>query len=130
MLHFETRERIDNLLVLLIGSIPISMLNGFVSYHGYWIPYPSKQGVITKRLTAIEKMAQMDVLYYAKTGTLANNKLSVDRNLIEVFAKGVAKEHMILLAARASGTENQDAIDDAIVEMLTDPKEVLLNSYF
>lgn len=72
----------------------------------------------------------MDVLYYAKTGTLANNKLSVDRNLIEVFAKGVDKEHMILLAARALGTENQDAIDDAIVEMLTDPKEVLLNSYF
>lgn len=71
-------------------------------------------------------MAQMDVLYYAKTGTLANNKLSVDRNLIEVFAKGVDKEHMILLAARASGTENQDAI----VEMLTDRKEVLLNSYF
>lgn len=72
----------------------------------------------------------MDVLYYAKTGMLANNKLSVDRNLIEVFAKGVDKEHMVLLAARALGTENQDAIDDAIVEMLTDPKEVLPNSYF
>lgn len=40
------------------------------------------------------------------------------------------KEHMILLAARASRTENQDVFDAAIVGMLADPKEVLLNSYF
>lgn len=31
---------------------------------------------------------------------------------------------MILMAARASRTENQDAIDTAIVGMLADPKEV------
>lgn len=31
---------------------------------------------------------------------------------------------MVLLAARASRTENQDAIDTAIVGMLADPKEV------
>lgn len=30
---------------------------------------------------------------------------------------------MILMAARASRTENQDAIDTAIVGMLADPKE-------
>lgn len=31
---------------------------------------------------------------------------------------------MILLAARASRTENQDAIDTAVVAMLSDPQEV------
>jgi hypothetical protein len=31
---------------------------------------------------------------------------------------------VILMAARASRTENQDAIDTAIVGMLADPKEV------
>ncbi|XLU60961.1 hypothetical protein S245_020170 [Arachis hypogaea] len=36
---------------------------------------------------------------------------------------GVEKEYVILLAARASRTENQDAIDAAIVRMLADPKE-------
>ncbi|KAK2395343.1 plasma membrane ATPase [Trifolium repens] len=36
---------------------------------------------------------------------------------------GVDKEHVILLAARAARTENQDAIDSAIVGMLADPKE-------
>ena len=77
-------------------------------------------------MTAIEEMAGMDVLCSDKTGTLTLNKLSVDRNLIEVFAKGVEKEYVILLAARASRTENQDAIDAAIVGMLADPKEVYI----
>ncbi|KAK2399136.1 plasma membrane ATPase [Trifolium repens] len=58
-----------------------------------------------------------------KTGTLTLNKLSVDKNLIEVFARGVDKDQVILLAARASRTENQDAIDAAIVGMLADPQE-------
>ncbi|KAF2590508.1 hypothetical protein F2Q70_00041364 [Brassica cretica] len=83
----------------------------------------SLQGAVTKRMTAIEEMAGMDVLLSDKTGTLTLNKLTVDKNLVELFAKGVDREHVILLAARASRIENQDAIDAAIVGMLADPKE-------
>lgn len=36
------------------------------------------------------------------------------------------KDTIVLLAARASRLENQDAIDAAIVNMLADPKEVAL----
>lgn len=36
-------------------------------------------------MTAIEEMAGMDVLCSDKTGTLTLNKLSVDKNLIEVI---------------------------------------------
>lgn len=43
---------------------------------------------------------------------------------IQVFTKGVDQEQVMLMAARASRTENQDAIDTAIVGMLADPKEV------
>lgn len=43
------------------------------------------QGAITKRMTAIEEMAGMDVLCSDKTGTLTLNKLTVDKNLIEVM---------------------------------------------
>ncbi|KAE8661383.1 Plasma membrane ATPase 1 [Hibiscus syriacus] len=96
--HRKYRPGIDNLLVLLIGS-----------YH--------------KRMTAIEEMAGMDVLCSDKTGTLTLNKLTVDKNLIEVFAKGVDPDTVVLMAARAFRTENQDAIDSAIVGMLADPKE-------
>lgn len=36
-------------------------------------------------MTAIEEMAGMDVLCSDKTGTLTLNKLTVDKNLIEVL---------------------------------------------
>lgn len=105
-------------------------------------------------MTAIEEMAGMDVLCSDKTGTLTLNKLTVDKNLIEVrwwkmflaslylsvqyqhvlnilsnltnkvFAKGVDPDTVVLMAAQASRLENQDAIDTAIVGMLADPKEV------
>ncbi|EOY24242.1 H(\\+)-transporting atpase plant/fungi plasma membrane type, putative isoform 2 [Theobroma cacao] len=82
-----------------------------------------QQGAITKRMTAIEEMAGMDVLCSDKTGTLTLNKLTVDKNLIEVFVNNVDKDMVVLMAARASRLENQDAIDAAIVAMLGDPKE-------
>ncbi|KAK1366798.1 Plasma membrane H+ ATPase [Heracleum sosnowskyi] len=83
----------------------------------------SQQGAITKRMTAIEEMAGMDVLRTDKTGKLTLSKISVDKNLIEVFAKGFDKERVLLCAARASRTENQDSIDAATVGTLADPKE-------
>jgi H+-transporting ATPase len=43
---------------------------------------------------------------------------------LQVFARGVDKDLVCLLAARASRLENQDAIDAAIVGILADPKEV------
>ncbi|GAA0161860.1 primary active transporter [Lithospermum erythrorhizon] len=121
--HRKYRDGIDNLLVLLIGGIPIAMPTVLSVTMAIGSHRLSQQGAITKRMTAIEEMAGMDVLCSDKTGTLTLNKLSVDKNLVEVFAKGVDKDHVILLAARASRTENQDAIDTAIVGMLADPKE-------
>ncbi|KAK9055250.1 hypothetical protein SSX86_026333 [Deinandra increscens subsp. villosa] len=121
--HRQYRSGIDNLLVLLIGGIPIAMPTVLSVTMAIGSHRLSQQGAITKRMTAIEEMAGMDVLCSDKTGTLTLNKLSVDKNLIEVFAKGVDKEQVLLYAARASRMENQDAIDAAIVGTLADPKE-------
>ncbi|KAJ0053856.1 hypothetical protein Pint_00108 [Pistacia integerrima] len=117
------RVGIDNLLVLLIGGIPIAMPTVLSVTMAIGSHRLSQQGAITKRMTAIEEMAGMDVLCSDKTGTLTLNKLTVDKNLIEVFAKGVDKDMVVLMAARASRLENQDAIDAAIVSMLADTKE-------
>ncbi|WCJ22997.1 Plasma membrane ATPase [Euphorbia peplus] len=117
------RTTIDNLLVLLIGGIPIAMPTVLSVTMAIGAHRLSQQGAITKRMTAIEEMAGMDVLCSDKTGTLTLNKLTVDKNMIEVFAKGVDKDMVVLMAARASRLENQDAIDAAIVAMLGDPKE-------
>ncbi|KAL0429748.1 UNVERIFIED_CONTAM: Plasma membrane ATPase 4 [Sesamum radiatum] len=121
--HRKYRDGIDNLLVLLIGGIPIAMPTVLSVTMAIGSHRLSEQGAITKRMTAIEEMAGMDVLCSDKTGTLTLNKLTVDRNLIEVFAKDLDKESVILLGARASRVENQDAIDACIVGMLADPKE-------
>lgn len=117
--HRAYRPGIDNLLVLLIGGIPIAMptvlsVTMAIGSHRLaqqvcislmtvltkWWPGQKAQkllyyilncilffflqGAITKRMTAIEEMAGMDVLCSDKTGTLTLNKLTVDKNLIEV----------------------------------------------
>ncbi|KAF7069909.1 hypothetical protein CFC21_075482 [Triticum aestivum] len=121
--HRAYRPGIDNLLVLLIGGIPIAMPTVLSVTMAIGSHRLSQQGAITKRMTAIEEMAGMDVLCSDKTGTLTLNKLTVDKNLVEVFERGITQDQVILMAARASRTENQDAIDTAIVGMLADPKE-------
>ncbi|KAL0377506.1 UNVERIFIED_CONTAM: Plasma membrane ATPase 1 [Sesamum radiatum] len=121
--HRDYRPGIDNLLVLLIGGIPIAMPTVLSVTMAIGSHRLSQQGAITKRMTAIEEMAGMDVLCSDKTGTLTLNKLTVDKNLIEVFVKGVDADTVVLMAAQASRLENQDAIDAAIVGMLADPKE-------
>ncbi|KDP38637.1 hypothetical protein JCGZ_03990 [Jatropha curcas] len=121
--HRNYREGIDNLLVLLIGGIPIAMPTVLSVTMAVGSHRLSQQGAITKRMTAIEEMAGMDVLCSDKTGTLTLNKLTVDKSLIEVLASDLDKDFVVLLAARASRIENQDAIDASIVGMLGDPKE-------
>ncbi|KAL4335966.1 hypothetical protein GQ457_07G038250 [Hibiscus cannabinus] len=117
------RDGIDNLLVLLIGGIPIAMPTVLSVTMAIGAHRLSQQGAITKRMTAIEEMAGMDVLCSDKTGTLTLNKLTVDKSLIEVFVSGMDADTLMLIAARASRVENQDAIDASIVGMLGDPKE-------
>ncbi|KAF9686246.1 hypothetical protein SADUNF_Sadunf03G0138900 [Salix dunnii] len=117
------RDGIDNILVLLIGGIPIAMPTVLSVTMAIGSHRLSQQGAITKRMTAIEEMAGMDVLCSDKTGTLTLNKLTVDKSLVEVFANDVDQDNVILLGARASRVENQDAIDACIVGMLADPKE-------
>ncbi|NP_001182902.2 ATPase 6, plasma membrane-type [Zea mays] len=121
--HRAYRDGIDNLLVLLIGGIPIAMPTVLSVTMAIGSHRLSQQGAITKRMTAIEEMAGMDMLCSDKTGTLTLNKLTVDKSLIEVYSKGVDRDMVLLYAARASRVENQDAIDTCIVNMLADPKE-------
>ncbi|XP_042445523.1 plasma membrane ATPase-like [Zingiber officinale] len=121
--HRRYRDGINNLLVLLIGGIPIAMPTVLSVTMAIGSHRLSEQGAITKRMTAIEEMAGMDVLCSDKTGTLTLNKLTVDKSLIEVFTNGIDKDTVMLHAGRASRVENQDAIDACIVGMLGDPKE-------
>lgn len=55
---------------------------------------------------------------------ISNNIRFHEFPLCQVFTNDVDKDGLLLLAARASRVENQDAIDACIVGMLGDPKEV------
>uniref|UniRef100_A0A7N2N4N3 Cation-transporting P-type ATPase N-terminal domain-containing protein n=1 Tax=Quercus lobata TaxID=97700 RepID=A0A7N2N4N3_QUELO len=119
--HSGYRVGIYNLLVLLIGGIPIAMPTVLSVTMAIGSHRLSQQGAITKRMTAIEEMAGMNVLCSDKTGTLTQQAYcgqKYDRG-------GIDKDMVVLMAARASRLENQDAIDAAIDSMLADPKEIL-----
>uniref|UniRef100_A0A6M2F8U6 P-type ATPase A domain-containing protein n=1 Tax=Populus davidiana TaxID=266767 RepID=A0A6M2F8U6_9ROSI len=60
--HRRYRDGIDNLLVLLIGGIPIAMPTVLSVTMAIGSHRLSQQGAITKRMTAIEETAGMDVL--------------------------------------------------------------------
>ncbi|KAH7443301.1 hypothetical protein KP509_02G029000 [Ceratopteris richardii] len=121
--HRSYRNGINNLLVLLIGGIPIAMPTVLSVTMAIGSHKLATQGAITKRMTAIEELAAMDVLCSDKTGTLTLNKLTVDKQLVEVLERGATKDKVIILAARASRIENQDAIDSAITRLLPSAKE-------
>ncbi|CAL5369110.1 unnamed protein product [Camellia sinensis] len=118
------RDGINNLLVLLIGGIPIAMPTVLSVTLAIGSHRLSQQGANTKRMAAIGEMVGIDVLCSDKTRTLTLNRLIIDQNLIE---KDMDKDMIVLLSARASRLDNQDAIDIAIVNMLADPKEARAN---
>lgn len=97
--HRRYRDGIDNLLVLLIGVIPIAMPTVLSVTMAIGSHRLSEQGAITKRMTAIEEMAGMDVLCSDKTGTLTLNKLTVDKSLIEVSKQALNSSDCTLTKA-------------------------------
>jgi H+-transporting ATPase len=81
----------------------------------------AKHKAIVTRITAIEELAGVTILCSDKTGTLTTNKLTIDKNEVKTYAAFDAVTVM-KLAAYASRTENQDAIDGCVVECAGGPE--------
>ncbi|KAL5066282.1 hypothetical protein RYX36_028019 [Vicia faba] len=60
----------------------------------------SQQGAITKRMSTIKEMTDVDILGSGKIDTFTLNKFLINLDLIEVFIKGMDKEHVILISGR------------------------------
>ena len=117
--RFQYRRGLNNILVLLIGGIPIAMPTVLSVTLAVGAQQLAKYKAIVTRITAIEELAGVTILCSDKTGTLTTNKLTIDRSTIKTYAHFSADE-IVLLAAYASRTENQDAIDRSVVEALGD----------
>ncbi|KAH9478259.1 ATPase 6, plasma membrane-type [Psilocybe cubensis] len=118
--RYSYRRGLDNILVLLIGGIPIAMPTVLSVTLAVGAQQLAKYKAIVTRITAIEELAGVTILCSDKTGTLTTNKLTIDRNTIQTYGPFSA-EDVILLAAYASRTENQDAIDASVVQAIGDP---------
>ncbi|EPT03154.1 hypothetical protein FOMPIDRAFT_1022507 [Fomitopsis schrenkii] len=117
--RFHYRRGLNNILVLLIGGIPIAMPTVLSVTLAVGAQQLAKYKAIVTRITAIEELAAVTILCSDKTGTLTTNKLTIDRETIRTYGPFSA-EDVILLAAYASRTENQDAIDTCVVGALTE----------
>lgn len=118
--HYSYRRGLDNILVLLIGGIPIAMPTVLSVTLAVGAQQLAKYKAIVTRITAIEELAAVTILCSDKTGTLTTNKLTIDRTSIRTYGP-FSVEDVVLLAAYASRTENQDAIDSCVVGSLDDP---------
>ncbi|KAH9924051.1 plasma-membrane proton-e [Fomitopsis serialis] len=117
--RYNYRRGLNDILVLLIGGIPIAMPTVLSVTLAVGAQQLAKYKAIVTRITAIEELAAVTILCSDKTGTLTTNKLTIDRETIRTYGPFSA-EDVILLAAYASRTENQDAIDSCVVGALTD----------
>eukprot|EP00871_Galdieria_phlegrea_P003618 jgi/Galph1/4257/GphlegSOOS_G2885.1 len=122
-LHYNYREGINDILVLLIGGIPIAMPTVLSVTLAIGAHQLAEKKAIVTRMTAIEELSAMDILCSDKTGTLTLNQLTIERDVLKVFDDRFSVEDCMLFAARSSRVENQDAIDYAIVNSLRNPAD-------
>ena len=120
--HYSYRDGLDNILVLLIGGIPIAMPTVLSVTLAVGAQQLAKYKAIVTRITAIEELAAVTILCSDKTGTLTTNKLTIDRPTIRTYGP-FSSEDVVKLAAYASRTENQDAIDACIVNSVPEPSK-------
>ncbi|KAF9583394.1 plasma membrane H+-ATPase [Lunasporangiospora selenospora] len=118
---YTYRRGINNLLVLLIGGIPIAMPTVLSVTLAIGARQLAEHKAIVTRMSAIEEMAGVTILCSDKTGTLTLNELTIDISNVKTYSD-ISVENVILFSAYASRIENQDAIDTCVVGSLPDAK--------
>jgi len=104
-------------LVLTVAAIPVAMPTVLSVTMAVGARLLAKKQAIVSKLVAIEELAGVDVLCADKTGTLTQNKLTLG----EPFCLDkVSAAQLILAAALASRSENDDTIDLAVLGGLKD----------
>eukprot|EP01134_Creolimax_fragrantissima_P008142 CFRG8142T1 len=120
---------LSNLLVIIVGGIPIAMPTVLSVTLALGASALAKQGAIVSRLTAIEEMAGMDMLCSDKTGTLTLNQLSVDKPNLKAQEKaGYTADDICLYGALGARIENEEPIDVCCHEAY-DGHETLWDNY-
>ena len=94
--RYSYRDGLDNILVLLIGGIPIAMPTVLSVTMAVGAQQLAKHKAIVTRITAIEELAGVTILCSDKTGTLTTNKLTIDMEEVKRYGPFNAQEVMTL----------------------------------
>lgn len=104
-------------LLLLMSTVPVALPAMFSLSAALGARALADNGILVTRLSAIEDAASMDVLCLDKTGTITENRLTVEK--VEPSAQTTADE-VLRFAALASDEATQDPIDLAIINAATE----------
>jgi H+-transporting ATPase len=104
-------------LVLTVAAIPVAMPTVLSVTMAVGARLLAKKQAIVSKLVAIEELAGVDVLCADKTGTLTQNKLTLGKPFC---LDKITDDQVILAAALASRSENNDSIDLAVLGGLKD----------
>ncbi len=108
-------------LVLTVAAIPVAMPTVMSVTMAVGARILAKKEAIVSKLVAIEELAGVDVLCVDKTGTLTQNKLKLG----EPFTvNNVSADQVILYAALASRTDDNDTIDLAVLSGLKNSEQL------
>jgi len=100
-------------LMLLVAAVPVALPTMFTMSAALGARALADHGILVTRLSAIQDAAAMDILCLDKTGTITQNRLSVER--IVPLTSATADE-VLRLMALASDEATQDPIDLAILQ--------------
>jgi H+-transporting ATPase len=107
------------MLILLISAVPVALPAMFSVSMARGARRLAAKGVLVSRLTATEDAATLTVLCIDKTGTLTQNKLSVQET---IAAEGFTTSAILQYAALASVAADNDPIDLAFLQKVKDDK--------
>jgi H+-transporting ATPase len=99
-------------LVLTVAAIPVAMPTVLSVTMAVGARLLAKKQAIVSKLVAIEELAGVDVLCADKTGTLTQNKLTLGKPFC---LDQTTPDQLIMAAALASRSENDDTIDLAVL---------------
>jgi len=107
------------MLILLISAVPVALPAMFSVSMARGSRQLAAKGVLVSRLSATEDAATLTTLCIDKTGTLTQNKLSVQES---IAADGFSITAVLQYAALASVIADNDPIDMAFLQKIKDEK--------
>jgi H+-transporting ATPase len=116
--NFPLRNLLTLDLSLIIAGIPIALPTVMAVILSIGASGLAKKKIITRRLSALEDLANVDLLLTDKTGTLTKNQIRVVDTVS--YRPDLSVNEILKLAGYAVNKDTPDAIDLAIMSQLKD----------